>query len=336
MKEAIFYKKLKDKKVKCTACNRYCIIPENSAGFCRVRKNLEGKLFLLVYNKTLTLTVDPIEKKPFFHFKPGSSCNSISTFGCNFSCKYCQNYSISQEFLASQIDSVQETSPKQIIEDSLDKGVEGISYTYNEPTIFAEYALDTMKLAKKAGLYNVWVSNGYTSKEVFKKISPYLDANNIDLKGNKDFYLKMCGGIDIEKVKENIERFSKKTHVEVTNLIIPGYNDSEKDLNDVCEFISSVDKEMPLHFSRFFPYYKMNDVSPTSIETLQKAKEIAKKHNLKYVYVGNTPEESNTYCPKCNNLLIERKGYSTFKLGLQQKQNKAYCKKCENKVPIVL
>ncbi|PIU21797.1 MAG: AmmeMemoRadiSam system radical SAM enzyme [Candidatus Diapherotrites archaeon CG08_land_8_20_14_0_20_34_12] len=336
MKEAIFYEKLKDKKVKCTACNRYCIIPKNSAGFCRVRKNLEGKLFLLVYNKTLTLTVDPIEKKPFYHFKPGSVCNSISTFGCNFACKHCQNYSISQEFLESQIEGTEETTSKEIIEDTRAKAVGGISYTYTEPTIFAEYALDTMKLAKKAGLYNVWVSNGYTSKEVFKKIIPYLDAINIDLKGNKDFYLKVCGGIDIEKVKENIEKFSQKTHVEVTNLIIPGFNDSERDLNDICKFIASINSEIPLHFSRFFPYYKMNAVSATPIETLQKAKEIAKKNGLKYVYVGNTQEESNTYCPKCNNLLIERKGYSTFQLGLKQKQNKVLCKKCENRVPIIL
>lgn len=332
MKEAVFYKKLKNNSVQCQACNRYCTIEENQSGFCRVRKNLSGKLFSTVYNRTLTLTIDPIEKKPLFHFKPGSTCNGVSTYGCNFACKFCQNSNLSQEFVESQIEEIEETTPKQIVENTVQRAADGIAYTYNEPTIFCEYALDTMKLAKKEGLYNVWVSNGYFSKQLAKAIAPSLDAINIDLKGSKEFYAKLCGGVNIEKVKENIQFMSKKTHLEVTNLIVPGWNDKKEQIKKEADFIASIDKEIPLHFSRFFPYYKMLDTPITPLETLHSAKKLAEKAGLKYVYIGNVPEESNTFCPKCNSLLIERSGFSALSLGLDKNK----CSKCNASIPIVL
>lgn len=336
MKEAVFYKKLKQKAVQCQACNRFCTIEEGKTGFCRVRRNVKGKLFSLTYNHTLTLTIDPIEKKPLFHFKPGSTCNGVSTFGCDHACKFCQNYHIAKEFAASQIEEIEETTPEEIVQNTLERAAEGIAYTYTEPTVFCEYALDTMKLARKQGLYNVWVSNGYFSKQVAEAILPYLDAINIDLKGDKEFYLKLCGGIHVEKVRENIAFMAKKTHVEVTNLIIPGWNDKKEQIKQVAEFIASVDKEMPLHFSRFFPYYKMLGTPVTPIETLHTAKKIAEKAGLRYVYIGNVPEESNTFCPKCSNLLIERKGMSSLMLGLKEEKGKAVCSKCNAVIPIKL
>ncbi len=325
MKEAFFYSKEKG-KVRCSACNRRCSIPESAAGYCRVRKNVGGKLYSLVYGKTLTLSVDPIEKKPLFHFKPGTMCNGVSTYGCNFSCRFCQNHHISQDFTEEMIASVPETTPEEIVEDTLDKEVEGIAYTYVEPTIFAEYALDTMKIAKEKSLYNVWVSNGYMSRELAEALLPCLDAINIDLKGNAAFYKKMCGNADIGRVKDNIRFFHEKgVHVEVTNLVVPGYNDSRSDFQGVAEFIASLSEEMPLHFSRFFPHYKMLDVQPTPLETLAAALEEGKKAGLKYVYAGNTPREHSTYCPKCGKLLVERSGFSAIVSGLDEQGKCVFC-----------
>ncbi len=325
MKEAVFYSR-KNGKVQCTACNRGCVIPSGKVGYCRVRKNVNGRLFSLVYGRTLTLTVDPIEKKPLFNFKPGTMCNGVSTYGCNFSCKFCQNYYISQDFTEKVIEGVEETTPEEIVENTLAREVEGIAYTYVEPTIFAEYALDIMKIARKKSLYNVWVSNGYMSKELAKKLVPLLDAINIDLKGNAEFYEEMCGGVKIGPVKENIRFFHKKgVHVEVTNLIVPGFNDSKKHFSEIAEFIASIDKEMPLHFTRFFPAYKMSDFAPTPIESIYAAVETAKKKGLKYVYAGNVAEEANTFCPNCGRLLIERNGFSAIISGLSEDGKCVFC-----------
>ncbi len=334
MKEAIFYKKLKENKVQCTACNRYCVIEDGKIGNCGVRKNIGGKLQSLVYNRTLTLTVDPVEKKPLFHFRPGTHCLGISTFGCNFHCLHCQNSDISQEFSESKIGDIPQTTPKEIVERTLEAHAEGIAYTYTEPTVFAEYALDTMKLASKKGLYNVWVSNGYMTRSVIDAISPYLDAINIDLKGNARFYKEVCGNVSAEKVMENIRYLhEKKIHDEITYLIIPGYNDNDSDIQKAVDFVATVDKGMPLHFSRFFPQYKMNAVSPTPNAILQRAREIAKKAGLQHVYLGNVGEEENTFCQKCNALLVRRIGYSVSIEGL--KANGA-CKNCGTKTGIVL
>jgi len=333
LKEAMFYKKSKDKTVKCFLCHRDCVISEGKKGFCRARKNVNGKLYSLVYGRAVSMEIDPVEKKPLYHFMPGSSCYSISTLGCNFACLHCQNYSISQA--DPEKIKVPFTSPGEIVDAAVSSGCEGIAFTYTEPTIFFEYAFDIMKLAKKAGLYNAWVTNGYMSKPVVEELKGLCNASNIDLKGDKAFYEKVVGKVKVEFVKENIALHHKLgIHVEVTNLVIPGWNDSEAQLKEVIDFIASVDNEMPLHFTRFFPVYKMQDVPPTELAILNKAFEMAKKAGLKYVYVGNTGNSFNdTYCPKCNNKLIERVFYSTHLIGLKQDST---CNKCGFKTNIIL
>ncbi len=325
MKEAKFWKPLANDIVQCNACNRHCAIKPGDVGKCRVRKNVSGKLMSLVYGKTLTLTIDPIEKKPLFHFRPGSHCAGVSTYGCNFSCLHCQNYHISQQFTEEVIESSNETSPEQIVENSLENNADGIAYTYTEPTIFVEYALDTMKIAKEKKLYNVWVSNGYMTKEVADAIIPYLDGINIDLKGNDKFYSEVCGEIRIDVVKENIKYFNEKgVHVEVTNLIIPGYNDSEDDFRKVAEFIKSINPDMPLHFTRFFPMNKMDYLPPTDASKIAAAKKIAEEIGVHYVYEGNLGGEEDTKCKKCGKLIVKRKGYDIDLVGLKGKN----CSKC--------
>lgn len=334
IKEAQLYKKLANKKVHCLVCRRFCVISDGLTGACRVRKNIKGKLYSLVYGRTLTMAIDPIEKKPLFHFMPGTSCMSISTHGCNFHCTFCQNWESSQEFTEHAITQVPYFSPEQIVEQTLEAHVPGISYTYTEPTIFFEYALDTMKLARKAGLYNVWVSNGYMSKQVADAIIPYLDAINIDLKGNADFYKKLCVGIDIKGVKENIKYFAKKkVHVEVTNLIVPGFNDKDSDFKEVAKFIKGINPRMPLHFSKFFPNYKLNYLPPTPEAKILRAKEIAEKSGLKYVYAGNLAKEESTFCEKCKNILIKRVGFEASIMGID---SEGRCKRCGTKANIIL
>lgn len=333
-KEAGYWKKEKN-ALKCGLCIQNCLVAEGKTGFCGARKNLNGKLYSLVYGKTTGLAVDPIEKKPLFHFKPATQCISFGTFGCNFRCLHCQNFSSSQEFSEAMINALPLTSPEEIVQKTLEFGLPGIAYTYNEPTIFAEYALDTMKEAKKHGLYNVWVSNGYMGKELAKDLLSLLDAINIDLKGNAKFYKEACGNVDIEKVKENIKFFHKnKIHVEVTTLIIPGHNDSEKDFKEIAEFIASVDESIPLHFTRFYPAYKMAHLPATSQPKLFKAKELAEKIGIKYVYVGNIGGEENTACFKCGNILVKRQMYSTELTGLNKKTAK--CSSCGTKHNFVL
>ncbi|MEM0359940.1 MAG: AmmeMemoRadiSam system radical SAM enzyme [Candidatus Diapherotrites archaeon] len=333
MKEALFYSR-KGGLVQCFLCNRRCLIGEGKTGFCRVRKNVGGVLQSLVYGKALTLSVDPIEKKPFYNFMPGSFCTSVSTYGCNFSCLFCQNHGISQDFTEKMVEAVPFVSPETIVERSLNEGVEGISYTYVEPTIFAEFALDIMRIARKKGLYNVWVSNGYMSKEAVLVLSKHLDAINIDLKGDAGFYKKMCGNADVEKVKESIRLFFKKgVHVEVTNLIVPGYNDKDEQLEEIAGFIASIDKRMPLHFSRFFPHYKMSGTPITPASVLEKAFEIAKQEGLKYVYLGNFSQGQDTYCPECGRLLIARQGFSVAVSGLNEKGK---CVFCNSKTGIIM
>ncbi len=331
--EARFWEKLKDKKVKCNACNRHCVISENNTGVCGVRKNLNGKLFSLVYGKTLTLTVDPIEKKPLFHFKPGTDCVGVSTFGCNFKCLHCQNFHISQQFSEEKIERVQFLSPTEIVEKTLELGVPGIAYTYTEPTVFIEYALDTMKEAKKFGLYNVFVSNGYMTKEVLEASKGLLDAINVDLKGNNEFYENVCGGIKREFVLKTIEwLYKNKIHTEITNLIVPSYNDKEKDFEETAKFVYSLSSLIPLHFTRFYPMNKLNYLPQTPIEKIFKAKEIAEKTGLKYVYAGNIAEEENTFCRFCKNLLVKRIFNSAEIVGM----SKGVCNKCGKKTDFVV
>ena len=329
--KALLWEK-KRKNIRCLVCHRHCLIAEGKTGYCRVRKNKNGELIALNYGKTMGLPIDPIEKKPLFHFKPGSHCTGVSTYGCNFRCQHCQNYDLSMEWTEQMLEKVPFTAPKTIVDLTLKNNAQGIAYTYTEPTIFTEYALDTMKQAHKFGLYNVWVSNGYMSDDTLKLIKPYLDGINVDLKGNKKFYKEVCGNVDIEKVKENIAWLHKnKVHVEVTNLIIPGFNDSKEDFEEVSDFILSLSEEIPLHFTRFFPAYKMADKRPTDVNVLKQAKEVADKKGLQYVYVGNVPEEENSFCPHCRALLVKRFGFLPEIIELEGDK----CGKCGKKLNFV-
>ncbi|RLJ02116.1 MAG: AmmeMemoRadiSam system radical SAM enzyme [Candidatus Aenigmatarchaeota archaeon] len=316
MKEAMLWEKV-DGEVRCNVCGRRCIIPEGKTGFCGVRKNIKGRLYSLVYGKACSTAVDPIEKKPFFHFAPGSRSFSVATVGCNFRCDFCQNWMISQ--FTGEVKGT-ELSPKDLVTMALNNHCEGMAYTYTEPTIFLEYAYDTM-LEAETKLYNVFVSNGYMTKETVKLVAPHLDAINIDYKGSEIFYRKLCSVPGVEPIKETmIEMKRRGVWVEVTNLIIPGYNDDPYHIEEMAKFIyQKLGPETPLHFSRFHPDYKMLDVKITPLETIEKAIRIAKDVGLYYVYSGNVPGHinENTYCYNCGELLIERDGLrlTGFNLG---------------------
>jgi len=290
MIESLFYKKLnnKEKEVQCLACNRSCIISCNKTGFCKVRKNIDGTLYSLVYGKPVSINIDPIEKKPIFDFLPGTNTLSFGTYGCNFDCDFCQNYGISNLKGEEKINKIKEITPEDVVSLAIENNCPSISYTYTEPTIFVEFALDTMKLAKKAGLANIWVTNGYMTNDVAKKISKYLDAANIDIKGNADFYKRLINGTDVNQVLKNIKLFHKKgVHVEVTNLLIEGENTRPEEIEWICKEIGKISKDIPIHFSRSFPYYKMQKIIPTKLETLKLAERIARKEGIKKVYLGN-------------------------------------------------
>jgi len=316
MKEALIYEKLEGKDVKCHLCAHNCLIHNDKRGLCAVRENQNGTLYSLVYGKVISMNIDPIEKKPLFHFLPNTTSLSIATVGCNFRCKHCQNFEISQFPHEEKFNIVgRDATPEDIVNAAVEHGCASISYTYTEPTIFFEFAYDCAKLARTKGLRNVFVSNGYTGPEATRLIAPYLDANNIDLKGSDAFYRNICGA-RLQPVQDTI-RLMKELGVwiEVTTLIIPDLNDSEKDLADIAEFIASVDPAIPWHVSQFHPTYKLMDKPRTPVATLRKAREIGSKAGLKYVYEGNVPGEGgeNTYCPSCRKLLIKRFGYSIQK-----------------------
>jgi len=313
MKEAMVYEKLGNGQVRCHLCSHNCLIKDGQRGICAVRENKEGALYSLVYGKIISMNIDPIEKKPLFHFLPGSTSLSIATAGCNFRCRHCQNYEISQFPRERNFEIPgRSATPEEIVEAAIRHGCESISYTYTEPTIFFEFAYDCARLAREKGIRNVFVSNGYTGPEAARLIAPYLDANNIDLKGNDAFYKEICGA-RLQPVKDTIRLMhGLGIWVEVTTLIIPGHNDSEKDLIDIAEFIASVDAGIPWHVSQFYPTYKLLDKPRTPVATLRKARELGLSLGLKYVYEGNVPGQGgeNTYCPSCGKLLIKRFGYS--------------------------
>ena len=286
MKEAMFWKPLPKGRVKCCLCPRNCVIPEGGVGFCSVRKNQAGKLYSLVYGRILAMAADPIEKKPLFHFSPGSWCLSICTTGCNLDCSYCQNWDTRTSPITKE-----HTPPERVVEVALEQGLDGIAYTYTEPTIFFEYALDIMKLARKAGLYNVWVSNGFTNPEPAMQASKYMDAVNIDLKGSGRFYRELCNAESEAPAKKTAKLYKEQgVHVEVTTLVIPGYNDSAKVLNGISKWVyRELGPETPLHFSRFHPNHKLSDAKPTPLKTLEIARSLALKAGLERVYLGNVP-----------------------------------------------
>jgi len=327
MKEAMFYEKLDEKEVRCFLCNHRCMIKNGKRGICFVRENREGTLYSLVYGKVISMNIDPIEKKPLFHFLPESTSFSIATVGCNFHCLHCQNFSISQypKEHGGEIPG-QYVSPEAIVEATLRYGCKSISYTYTEPTIFMEYAYDCAKLAHEKGIKNVFVSNGYTGPEATTTIAPYLDGNNIDLKGDSEHYKKICGA-RLEPVLETIKLMKELgVWVEVTTLVIPDHNDSEEGLRNIAEFIKSVDPFIPWHVTQFYPTYKLTDKPRTPIKTLRRAREIGFEVGLKYVYEGNVPGEGgeNTYCHNCKKLIIRRYGFSI----LENRIRNGKCSEC--------
>lgn len=308
-KEALLYEKLDDSKVHCFLCAHHCKIEDARYGFCGVRKNEGGSLYTYVYAETIAAHVDPIEKKPLYHFLPGSRAYSIATIGCNFRCGFCQNWQISQASKREGGTNSYELKPEEAIREAKKNGCQSISYTYTEPTVFFEYAYDTARLAKSQGLYNNFVTNGYMSKQALETIRPYLDAANVDLKSFRDdFYKRNCQA-RLQPVLDSIKRMKQMgIWVEITTLLIPGENDSEEELNKIAKFIADLDQDMPWHISRFHPDYKFTDYPPSPVERLKEAKDIGKKQGLRYVYLGNVAEDNGTYCYKCNALLVKR-GY---------------------------
>lgn len=307
IKEAMLYEKLKENKVHCFLCSHGCIISSGKYGICGVRKNKEGVLYTHVYGEVIASHTDPIEKKPIYHFLPGSFSFSIATVGCNFKCSFCQNWEISQVSKRGDEASGYELMPEEVIREAKKKSCKSISYTYTEPTIFFEYAYETAKLAKKAGLYNIFVTNGYMTEDALLKIQPYLDACNVDLKSfSEDFYKDMCGA-RLKPVLDSIKTMKKLgIWVEITTLILPGKNDSEEELRSIAGFIAGAGNEIPWHISRFHPDFKYRDSVATPIETLKKARDIGKNAGLRYIYLGNVVEGNNTYCYNCNRVLVER------------------------------
>ena len=276
--------------MRCLACAHYCQIAPDGFGICGTRQNQNGKLVSRVYGHVAAIHVDPIEKKPLYHFMPGSEILSIGTLGCNFRCPWCQNWDISQATKQRNKPKNwgQKISPEEIVELAKKYKTPAVAYTYNEPAIFIEFAHDTAKLAHRIGLKNVFVTNGYLSRESFEYIKPYLDAANVDLKSMDDkFYQKFCGA-RLQPVLDIIRRFhDAKIHIEITTLIIPGVNDSDANLRKISKFIADLSPEIPWHISRFFPAYKMNDTPPTSLKSLNRAARIGHDAGLKNIYIGN-------------------------------------------------
>ncbi len=337
MKEAYLYKKLKEGRVQCRNCAHYCVISLEKRGICGVRENIDGKLYALNYGKAIACHIDPIEKKPFFHFLPGSHSLSIATVGCNYSCLNCQNYDISQAPKPDKPILGEELPPEEIVKIAIKNKLPSISYTYTEPTIFLEYALDTMKLAKKAGLKNNWVSNGFMTEESAKLVILELDAINIDIKSFSDeFYRENCGA-RLQPVLDTAKLMKKSgVWVEITTLAIPTLSDSEEMFKGIAKWIyKELGPETPWHISQFCGAisWKFQDIPDTPVETLEKAWKIGKETGLKYVYTGNVPglPSEDTFCPKCGALAINRTGYF-----IDRRDKNGKCPKCAEDLNLIL
>lgn len=331
-KEARFWETKNNNKVQCFLCPHNCKIVNDKTGICGVRKNEGGRLFSLIYNSCSSIKEDPIEKKPLYHFYPGSTTLSLGSVGCNFQCDHCQNYSISR---ASPDDLLlKEIPPKMVLNLTKKHGCKGIAWTYNEPTIWHEYTFDSAKLIKESDLYTVYVTNGYINEEPLKEISPYLDAMNIDIKAfHEDFYKKICKA-RLEPVLNTCEIAKElNIHIEITYLVITGRNDSSDEIRKFCKWVvDKLGEETPIHFSRFHPDYKMTNVSATSIDKLLKIYDISKDAGILFPYIGNVPHGNyeNTICPKCGNVIIERYGFNANIVGF----NNGGCQKCGTNIPI--
>jgi len=318
MKEALLYEKLDGGRVRCALCAHRCLIADGKRGTCQVRENREGTLYSLVYRRLISQAIDPIEKKPLFHFYPGSTALSIATVGCNFRCTFCQNADISQ--LPRDRGRIQgrDVSPEAIIEAAQRHRVRSIAYTYTEPTIFFEYTYDIAQLARQAGIANVYVTNGYMSPEMLEMVTspddpPLIDAANVDLKAFRDaFYRQQCGAT-LQPVLDSLRTMKDRgVWLEVTTLIIPGLNDSDEELGDIAQFVATeLGVETPWHVSRFHPTYKLTDRAPTPVDTLHRARQIGIAAGLRYVYEGNVFSDGgeDTLCPQCGEVVIRRTGF---------------------------
>lgn len=341
MKEAILYDKLEDNKVQCNVCNHRCTILSSERGTCGVRENRNGTLYLLVYGKAISEAIDPIEKKPFFHFLPGTTSLSIATVGCNFRCDNCQNWQISQASKQTGYTDLKITGedlpPEKVVDDAVQNDCQSISYTYTEPTIWMDYALDCMKLAKKRGIKNCWISNGYMSEQTLDLILPFLDAINVDLKFfDTKLYQKICGG-KLDPILQNLKTLKRNNvWVEVTTLSIPTISDTDELFTQIATFIhDKLGIETPWHISAFSPAisYRLQEFPSTKISTLERAYEIGKKVGLKYVYIGNMPghDGEHTYCPKCGTIAIKRTGFTTTRYD-----KNGNCPSCSTSIDIVI
>jgi len=312
MKEAMFYEAIPGDRARCHLCNHQCRIKDGKRGICGVRENRGGRLYSLVYGRIIAEHIDPIEKKPLFNFLPGSRAFSLGTVGCNFRCKHCQNFDISQYPQEHAGDIIGERrTPEEIVSAAKAAGCETIAYTYNEPTVFYEFTYDTAILAQREGIKNIFVSNGYLSSDAARQIAPYLDAINIDLKAFSDKSYKEVCKARLEPVLATIKLMKALgVWVEVTTLIIPGLNDGEEELRHIAHFVKGIGPEVPWHVTRFYPAYKYFDRPPTPVATLRQAREIGLEEGLRYVYEGNVPGEGgeNTYCYACGAILIKRSG----------------------------
>ena len=330
MEPALFWEQ-HEKGVKCRLCPHECIIPEGRRGLCRVRENVKGKLFTCAYSNPCSAAVDPIEKKPLFHFLPGSETFSISIAGCNLRCLNCQNFEISQA--SPEESAIMQLEPERAVEEAVKRECDSICFTYTEPTVFYEYMLDVSRIAKEEGLKVVLVSNGYINEKPLKGLKGLIDAVNVDLKAfDEETYLRLCGA-HLKPVLNTLKALRKmKVWVEVTNLIVPGYTDDIDAVGKMCEWVSKeLGNDTPIHFSRFFPLYKLSGSRETSLQLLEMARDSASSAGLRHVYIGNTHKstDSDTFCPECKKPVIERGFYSVKKTALE----KGRCTSCGHKIP---
>ncbi|MCD5407719.1 AmmeMemoRadiSam system radical SAM enzyme [Candidatus Bipolaricaulota bacterium] len=321
MRKAMLWEPVGEGRVRCNLCAHQCQIAPGKRGLCRVRETRDGTLYTLVYDRIVSQALDPIEKKPLFHFLPGAPALSIATVGCNFRCEFCQNWEISQ-YPREHDGAVlgERIIPEELVAQAVSAGAAIIAYTYTEPTVYFELAYDAARLAIEQGIRNVFVSNGYMTEEAAQKIAPYLHGINIDLKSFSDeFYRRHCGA-SLQPVLDTIERMvNLGVWVEVTTLVIPGWNDSEEELSWLAEFLRGVSPDIPWHISRFIPAHRVYDRPPTPVGTLKRAREIGLAAGLKYVYLGNVPGEGeDTLCPSCGATLIRRHGFYVLENRLQE------------------
>jgi len=308
LQEARHYRKLSQRKVECHLCFRGCEIPEGKRGFCRNRENIKGTLYSIVYAKPAALQIDPIEKEPSFHMIPGSHIFCTATASCNNRCKFCHNWHLSQRSL-EEIPHAN-LKPEEVVRMAMKEGCETVSFTYSEPTVFYEYMFDIVKIAKKSGLKTLVHTNGSISTDPLLDLLKYMDAVTVDLKAFTEKFYGEVSSSELEPVLHTLKTVrSYRRHLEIVNLMIPTLNDDPKDIREMCTWIKThLGKDVPIHFNRFFPNYKLTNLPPTPVETLEKAYRIAKEEGLEYVYIGNTPghEMNSTFCPRCKKKIISR------------------------------